>query len=567
MGHGKNHVIDRRRFVQASSVAAAALALGATGCASSHPVAETGGTTTQFVAGTYQATALGKKSDITVEVVFSDTAIDSVRVVDHGETERIAAPAFEKIPEIIVASQSLAVDAVTGATLSSLALLSAVEDCARQADGDVSALKRAEVPKEQPTDEEIECDLAVIGAGISGMASALAAAQQGAKVVVFEKSSSMGGNALVSGGFIEYANAPEELRVEVNDGYLKIFQEVLQFNRDAGLDASLVDEVQQQWDDYYANGNTKLFSSPEFLALQLCMLEGNTYDFQHTYATDVEGGTAWLDTMQFPWMPLVAIPGYSWAHFSGSSEDVNGEGYFNVFEREMEGLDLRILFATPATELITESGRVTGVIGSSANGSTYTVRAKDGVVIASGGYADNQDMLKEHDKMWNWKDLDTFHCDNNYGHTGDGIRMATEAGAAFAELPFNQMVFPFVDTVLYATETTVGTTNESIYVNKAGKRFCDEGGSRTDMTIALMEQDGGVGFQVVDHDSSMITDGKTHTGMDVEYAIERGILYRADTLEELAGLMGVDEATFLKTVDDYNEMTRTFNDPEFGRSS
>lgn len=90
---------------------------------------------------------------------------------------------------------------MTGATLSSLALLSAVEDCARQADGDVSALKRAEVPKEQPTDEEIECDLAVIGAGISGMASALAAAQQGAKVVVFEKSSSMGGNALVSGWF------------------------------------------------------------------------------------------------------------------------------------------------------------------------------------------------------------------------------------------------------------------------------------------------------------------------------------------------------------------------------
>lgn len=79
MGHGKSRAIDRRQFVQASSVAAAALALGATGCASSHPVAETGGTTTQFVAGTYQATALGKKSDITVEVVFSDTAIDSVR--------------------------------------------------------------------------------------------------------------------------------------------------------------------------------------------------------------------------------------------------------------------------------------------------------------------------------------------------------------------------------------------------------------------------------------------------------------------------------------------------------
>lgn len=75
MGHGKSRAIDHRQFVQASSVAAAALALGATGCASSHPVAETGGhDKLNLSPGTYQATALGKKSDITVEVVFSDTA-------------------------------------------------------------------------------------------------------------------------------------------------------------------------------------------------------------------------------------------------------------------------------------------------------------------------------------------------------------------------------------------------------------------------------------------------------------------------------------------------------------
>lgn len=165
MGHGKSRAIDRRQFVQASSVAAAALALGATGCASSHPVAETGGTTTQFVAGTYQATALGKKSDITVEVVFSDTAIDSVRVIDHGETERIAAPAFEKIPEIIVASQSLAVDAVTGsdAFIPRAALgrrrLRASSRWRRER---VEACGGSQRAASRP--EEIECDLAVIGA-------------------------------------------------------------------------------------------------------------------------------------------------------------------------------------------------------------------------------------------------------------------------------------------------------------------------------------------------------------------------------------------------------------------
>ena len=564
---------SRRQFLQLSAViSAGAVASGSLGCApraESDTLSDTGsGTSTTYAEGTYRATSFGKKSDITVETNFSSDAIESVEIIDHGETERIAQAALGKLPEQIVEFQSLGLDTVTGATLTSMAVLDAVAQCAEQAGGDVTALKAVPGPEKSGGSEELEGDLVVIGAGISGMACALAAAQRGAKVIVFEKSSSMGGNALVSGGFIEHTQAPAELRVDTNDGYTDIFQEILQFNLDAGTDPSVVEAVQKQWDDYYESGNTKLFSSPEFLGLQLRMLEGNTYNFQHTYATDVASGVEWLSTMNYPWMPLVAIPGYSWAHFSGSSEDVNGEGYFNTFEREMDGLDLTILFATAAEELLTEGKTVVGVKGTcAADGTTYTVKAKDAVVVASGGYADNQDMLKEHDKMWHWDELSAFHCDNNYGHTGDGIRMAMEAGAAFGELDFNQMVFPFVDTVLYATETTVGTTNESIYVNKAGERFCDEGGSRTDMTIALMNQENGVGFQVVDHDSAMITDGHTHTGMDVEYAIERGILYRADTLEELASLMGVDEKTFLGTVEKYNQMCDSLNDPDFGRSS
>lgn len=209
MGHGKNHVIDRRRFVQASSVAAAALALGATGCASSHPVAETGGTTTQFVAGTYQATALGKKSDITVEVVFSDTAIDSVRVVDHGETERIAAPAFEKIPEIIVASQSLAVDAVTrsDAFIPRAALgrrrLRASSRWRRErfeACGGSQRAANRRGDRMRPRRHRRRH----FWNGIC--TSSCSAGSEGRRVrEVLEH----GGNALVSGGFIEYANAPE----------------------------------------------------------------------------------------------------------------------------------------------------------------------------------------------------------------------------------------------------------------------------------------------------------------------------------------------------------------------
>ncbi len=377
----------------------------------------------------------------------------------------------------------------------------------------------------------------------------------------------MGGNALVSGGFIEYANAPMELRTEMNDGYKTIFDQTLQTCRDAGVDPAVIGKVQQQWDSYYADGETKLFCSNEYLALQILALEGNTYDFQLDYANKLDKATVWLDDMDFPWAPLMAIAGYSWPYFSKPSDAPNGEGYFNFFEEKMTSSPLQVLYATPATELIVENGRVTGAVGICNDGTTYRVHAKDGVVIATGGYADNRDMLAEHDHMWNWNDIPVFHCDNNYGHTGDGIRLAQAVGAAFDELPFNQMIFPFVDTTIFATETTVGYASESLYLNQDGVRFVNEAGSRTEMTTALMEQKDSVAYQICDQDSAGVEGDCTVNGMNVEWAIEQGILYRADTLEELADQIGIDRATFVDSVNSYNKMCETYEDPEFGRSS
>lgn len=558
--------LSRRQFVGVSAGAATMFAIGGF---NSRPFAYASTETDEasYKAGNYTAKGVGKKSEIVVEVAFSNTAIESIEIVEHGETPRIAQPAFEQLPKTIIELQSLNVDTVTGATLSSMGVLNAIEDCVKQADGDVAALKKGPCVVKKDEQIDIDCDLLVIGAGMSGMGAALTAAQLGAKVIVFEKSSSMGGNALVSGGFFTYANAPEELRTEMNDGYEKLFEEILQANLDAGVEESVIDEVRAQWDEYYATGTNKVFSSPELQALHLCTVNGDSYEDEHHKTLEEEVAAAWLDDMQFPWEKLTAIPGYSWPHWSRSSVDVNGEGYFNLFEDEMSGLDLQILYATPANKLLVENKTVIGAEGVSVNGTTYTVHAKDGVVLASGGYANNLDMLKEHDNMWGWEDLGVFHCDNNFGHDGDGIQLALEAGAAFKELPNNHMIFPFVDTIRFAPETTVGITNESVYINKQGVRFCDEGDTRYNMTVALMQQEDSVAFQIVDSDSSMITDGKTHTGMDVESAIKEGILFRADDLEELANLIEVDKDTFLATIESYNTMVETFEDVDFGRTS
>lgn len=96
-----------------------------------------------YLPGTYTATARGFGGGVTVEVIFDETQIASVTVVEHSETAGICGPAIESIPELIVEGQTLAVDAVTGATVTSTAILTAVADCVTQAGGDVDALLSA----------------------------------------------------------------------------------------------------------------------------------------------------------------------------------------------------------------------------------------------------------------------------------------------------------------------------------------------------------------------------------------------------------------------------------------
>ena len=101
-----------------------------------------------YTAGTYTASADGNNGPVTVEVTFSESAIETVTVVEHNETAGICDAAIETIPRKIVEEQTLAIDAVTGATNSSNAILNAVADCVVQANGDVDSLKEKADPAE-----------------------------------------------------------------------------------------------------------------------------------------------------------------------------------------------------------------------------------------------------------------------------------------------------------------------------------------------------------------------------------------------------------------------------------
>ena len=154
-----------------------------------------------FTPGEYEATAQGYNGPTTVKVTFAEDKIEKIDIVSTVETAHVGDIAFDiMIPEMIEANGS-GVDAVSGATFSSRALRTAVNDAAEQAGcTNLDAFKSAKVEHTAQESMHLEYDVVVVGAGGAGIAAAAQAAQDGNTVLVIEKNAEVGGNTLVSGG-------------------------------------------------------------------------------------------------------------------------------------------------------------------------------------------------------------------------------------------------------------------------------------------------------------------------------------------------------------------------------
>ncbi|MEG1858461.1 MAG: FAD-dependent oxidoreductase, partial [Pseudoflavonifractor sp.] len=193
--------------------------------------------------GTYTATVKGHNGDMVVEATFDATSITAVKVGDHKETYGLGyglttAP-IEVLPDAIVKAQSLAVDSVASATITSAAIKAAVADCATQAGGDAEALKSAPVEKSESKDESFDVDVVVVGAGAAGLSAANTALEAGANVLVLEKVGVTGGSTTRSGGKILAAGTPWQTKQDFTDNADMMFDYLMSFDRGV-MDAELV---------------------------------------------------------------------------------------------------------------------------------------------------------------------------------------------------------------------------------------------------------------------------------------------------------------------------------------
>ena len=224
-----------------------------------------------FVPGTYKASARGYNAAIELEVTFTETAIEKIDVIFHSETEHVGDVAIPLMIENIIGFTSTGVDTISGATVTSNAVLAAVRDAAAQAGCDVAALNKGAKPFAYEPQAAIEdtYDVVVVGAGGAGMAAGAAAAQNGASVIVLEANVEMGGNTLVAGGAFQavakaYVFDPENpdattgidpisgevQKAKSNKGNLAVLKEILGWS-EKPFDGAIADpNVKMTVDDY-----------------------------------------------------------------------------------------------------------------------------------------------------------------------------------------------------------------------------------------------------------------------------------------------------------------------------
>ncbi len=467
-----------------------------------------------FIPGTYVGVSKGFGGDVEVTVTLSENAIESIAIGGAHETENIGTFAVEMLGERILSAQSPKVDVLTGATVTSNAILRALNDALTQAGADLKRLPDATDSGEAVNRVAVnmDADIVIIGAGGAGMTAAIDATQAGKSVILLEKMPYPGGNTTKATGGM---NAAET-----------------HYQAEQGIE----DSVEQFVEDTMKGGH-----------------DLNNRDLVTVMAQNSAAAIDWLDSIGAP-LPKVSFSGGATNKRIHAPEDGSGVGAYLVtaFRRNLDELGVTVLYDTCATDILTENGAVSGVKAQSKTQDvTITTKA---VILATGGFGNNEDMIVQYRP-----DLKGTVTTSAPGITGDGIVMAQAVGADLVDIDQIQL-HPTVEqsTSMLITESVRG--DGAILVNQEGKRFTNELLTRDVVSAAELAQPGSYAYIIFDQ---RLREGLKAT----EKYISTGITVQGDTIEDLAAQLDMDPATLAQTLADWNGYVAAQNDPDFGRTT
>jgi flavocytochrome c len=515
---------------------------------------------------TYTGEAFGhdKENPVKVTLTIKDKTITKVEVDASHETNGIGSKAAETMPGAIVAANSLEVDGVSGATQTSKAIIEAATAALKQAGLEPSDLVSKNTSTTKAKDIEETVDVVVVGAGGAGMTAAITATDAGKKVIVVESQPIAGGNSVRSTGGMNAAKTPYQDKNEFAEaaGVEKTLATAAEKYADNATITALAATVKSQWDAYQANPQG-YFDSVELMELDT-LIGGKGKNNPELVKALAENSAAAIE-----WLASIGAEVKNVGAFGGASvkrihRPVNADGKVTavgayivpILEKNLQDRNVQFLFDTTANEIIMKDGKAVGIKATGKDGNKVTINAKS-VVIATGGFGANSEMVEKYKA-----DLKGFATTNAEGAQGQGIDMATAVGAATVDMDQIQ-IHPTVhiEEDGNAHLITEGLRGDgAILVNAEGKRFYDEVSTRDKVSAAIIAQPEKSAWLVVDQ--SMVDKSAVIAGY-----IKSGYTVTGATYEELAKAMGVDEATFVSTMNTWNQAVEAKSDAEFNRTS
>ena len=493
-------------------------------------------TETTLKDGTYTATVpslidiegLVNVGEMTMEATFKDNQIVEIKVPAYTDTLVIGGIAFEELAQKIVAEQSTDVDTLTGATVSSNAFLSALNQCIEQAGGDPAAFKARKLAEHEPQTLTYEADMVVVGAGMSGLCAAIEAVDQGATVIVCEAQDVFSNSTSRSVG------------------------EIMGAATEAQKAAGIEDTTEAFYNDIYSLYKDEPTLDPVLLRK---MCEESTSLNEFLLANNWKVGSR----------VNVSDKGVR-ATKRGHISEGAGSGLTNALVGAARDKGVEILLSTTVDALLQdENGVYNGVHATTKYGDDVTVKAK-GVLVCTGSYSANPEMLAELNPK-----MDNIEVLVGSGD-GSGYKMLEAAGADMISIDYIAMMYYFyganwTEFPEKIPESPTVPCCEVLTVDGSGRRVVSEDDFTFEYVKKNYEAGYSEGYCVYGQATADMYPVMTRLGLTTQTHNGDDFGYQADSIEELAEKVGMDPAVLKASVDRYNELCAKGVDEDFGKDA
>ena len=516
--------------------------------------------------GTFEGKAYGNNGWLTVEVTIKDNKITDIKTPGQRETKYLGDTAIREIGKDVLQYQTLNVDNIAGATVTSTALKTAIAQAIEKAGGDIAAFQK-------PVPEKIKkvagitkgsADLIIVGAGGAGLSAAVTAKDLDVKnVLVLEKMPVIGGNTLRCASAFNAADPDRQKALPMTETLKEAVVKAISEKPVSEEHAKLMADVKAKYEAYLKSGSKTLFDCPEWHALQT--YNGGDKVGQipliRQYSNNVLDTLHWMQSKGSPVMDRVSPGAGALWQRTHQLDAPAGLGLIDPLYQSAVKQGVNFKLGMRVQDLIlNDKGRVIGVTATDKVGNKYEFTSKDGVILATGGYSQNKEMRRKSAPHLTPEMVST----NQPGATGDGIVIATRHGADTTGMNYVQ-VYPLATPgtgALQGRARKMSGLDDVIDVNKNGERFVKEDARRDEFVAAIKKQPGGVVYDI--NDSSIVKPLNSFNE-DVETLVSIGRIYKADSLADLAKQLGMPADKLEATVAEFNKMVEAKNDPKFGR--